>query len=450
MSQSTPTNLPWSKVFIRRMRNPWVVLLGAGVGAWIGAFSHPLADAIAPVGKVYLSLLGMCVLPILISAVTMSLCKLVGGPDGAKYARRITLAFLLGIAIAGLAGLLVGLVVGPGRTLSEATLQKLGVLVNQSGIDLQFPLAGPAPPPAPRVGLKQFLLGIFPDNIFRSLSEGNTLQVVFFSIVFGVTLALVESYSASTTAVFDTLDAVYKSFNKIVSALILLLPFGLCSLLATQVSKTGLDIVLAMVSFLMASAAAYALLYVVSTLFIWRRSRATLTHTINVLCEPSVLALASSNALACLPSAINAMSALRFSRRTVDLAIPLGVTLGRFGQVAFFALASLFVAQLYRVPLGPSELAVVLLSSALAGLASAGATGLVTLSALSVVLQPLGLPLEAVLALFIAVDPILDPLRTLCTLHTSMAATAAIAEIDTTVPEAVPAEVESKEGLFLA
>ena len=60
------------------------------------------------------------------------------------------------------------------------------------------------------------------------------------------------------------------------------------------------------------------------------------------------------------------------------------------------------------------------------GIASSGATGIVTLGTLAIVLQPLDIPIEASLVLFYAIDPFIDPIRTLCTLHTGMAATAVV------------------------
>jgi proton glutamate symport protein len=121
---------------------------------------------------------------------------------------------------------------------------------------------------------------------------------------------------------------------------------------------------------------------------------------------------------------------LKFERQAINVVVPLAVTVGRFGQVLYFALASLFIAQLYKADLGVGGLSIVVIGSIFAGIASSGATGIATLATMGVVLQPLGLPLDAVLVLFFAVDPIMDPFRTLCTLHTSIAVSAIIADTE--------------------
>ncbi len=419
----------WRQAAVTVLKSPWTVLASLGTGVYLGGWHPQTAAGFAMVGQLYLSLLRMCVLPILLSAIVMSIGRLVGSKDASRAIRQITGVFLAGMILAAVVGMVIPLVLGPGRRLDRGTLQKLGVLVNASGIDLEFALGQPTPSPPAPPSLTSFLTRLVPDNIFLALTNGDTLQVLFFCLVFGLTLGAIKSRQAATAdAVFDLLEVLYKSFNQLIGWLTVILPIALCSLLAAQIAKAGIDLVLTMVNFLLCAVAVYALLYGVSTLVIWQRARCALPATLQVVSGPTVLALATANALACLPAAIGAMTELRFVRQTTDLVIPLSVTLGRFGQIAYFSLATVFVAQLYQMSLGLGQLVVVGVGSVLAGLASSGATGLVTLSTLGVVLQPLGLPLEAVLALLVAIDALVDPLRTLGTLYGGMAATAAVAE----------------------
>jgi hypothetical protein len=104
------------------------------------------------------------------------------------------------------------------------------------------------------------------------------------------------------------------------------------------------------------------------------------------------------------------------------------MTLGRFGNIFYFALGVFFVAQIYGTPLGPVHYIIILVGVIFAGTATSGASGIVTLSMLSIVLEPLSLPMEAVLIIFMAIDPIIDPLRTFLIVYVNMAATALIAE----------------------
>jgi len=139
------------------------------------------------------------------------------------------------------------------------------------------------------------------------------------------------------------------------------------------------------------------------------------------------VALGTRSSLASLPSTIHSLvDKLGFDHTEVNLYTPLGVTICRYGNVIYFALAAFFIAQLYETSLGMAEILTVLVASILAGMATAGATGVLTLSMMTIVLEPLGLPWSAAIVLFIAIDPIVDPLRTLLIVHTNMAATSVI------------------------
>jgi Na+/H+-dicarboxylate symporter len=246
-------------------------------------------------------------------------------------------------------------------------------------------------------------------------------------MIFGVSLGLVKA--PTTAALFDTLDSLYRSFNQVIHWLTYLLPFGLCSLLADQLSQVGVEVLLSMVDFVVAAIATFALIYLICTLIIWRRSGVGLWPTVLALKDPTILSLATSSSLACLPAAITSLSEnLKFNAQTTNLVTPLAITLCRFGSVIYFASATLFVMQLYQRDLGLASLGIVIVGSILAGMATSGVTGILTLTMLGLVLDPLKLPLEAVLVLFIAIDPLMDPFRTLGIVHTGMAATALVAE----------------------
>ncbi len=410
------------------LRSPWAILVSSGLGLFIGTSLPRLAEWIAPFGTLYLGLLKMCVLPILLSTISHSLGRLMQSHNARQYIRRILLVFPVSLLGVSAIAVVMAAVLGPGRNLTTATLETLGVLVNQSGVDLEMALSGPitaaaTPTVASVVG------SVVPDNIFAALSEGQTLKVLLFAIIFGISLGLVKPQS--TVALFDTLDSIYQSFNQVIYGLTYLLPFGLCSLLAFQISQVGADVLLSMVNFVAVAIATFGLLYGISTVVIWRRAKTDLWHVLSALKDPTTLALATSSSLACLPAAITSLSeTLRFDYQTTRLITPLAITLGRFGSVAYFASATLFVTQLYQRDLGLAGLAVVIIGSIFAGMATSGVTGVLTLTMLGLVLEPLKLPLEAVLVLFIAIDPLMDPIRTLGIVHTGMATTALIADLD--------------------
>ena len=419
------------QISIKWLRSPWAIVVSVVLGAYIGRFHPEVARQLQPLGSLYLGLLKMCVLPILLSAISNSIGRLMRSHGAQRYVRRILLIFPLALLIVSGIATSMAAVAGPGRNLTTSTMETLGVLVNQSGIDLEIALNGPLEVEEVNT-IGDLVVDIVPENIFSALSEGQTLQVLLFAIIFGVSLGLIRT--PSTNALFDILDSIYRSFNQVIHWLTYLLPIGLFSLLAYQLSEIGVEVLVSMVGFVVVMLVISLVLYLLGTVVIWRRSGQSLGHVLTAMKDPTILALATSSSLACLPAAISSLSDdLGFDRQTTDLVTPLTITLCRFGSVAYFGAAALFVAQIYQKEIGLSTLLIILVGSILAGMATSGVTGILTLTMLGLVLDPLRLPLEAVLVLFIAIDPLMDPLRTLGIVHTGMATTAAIADPQTVV-----------------
>jgi proton glutamate symport protein len=145
--------------------------------------------------------------------------------------------------------------------------------------------------------------------------------------------------------------------------------------------------------------------------------------------KPLIISFGTRSSFVAMPSAIHAMSEdLRFEKETINLTIPLGITICRFGTVMAFSFSAVFFAQLYHLQMSPGIYGIILMGTVLAALASAGAPGAATIGMLSLVFNPLGLPVDAAIALMLAVDPLIDPVLTLVNVHTNCACTALIAK----------------------
>jgi Na+/H+-dicarboxylate symporter len=126
------------------------------------------------------------------------------------------------------------------------------------------------------------------------------------------------------------------------------------------------------------------------------------------------MAIATRSSPACMPSMIESLvNHLHFPRARIELLVPLGVSLLRLGPVLYYVIATFFIAQMYGRELLPVEIAVVVIGAMLAGFASSGMSGFISISLTGIVCSYIHLPFEAALALFLAIDPICDMLRTL-------------------------------------
>jgi Na+/H+-dicarboxylate symporter len=265
---------------------------------------------------------------------------------------------------------------------------------------------------AQTIGLTDMLKSLVPSNIFAALASGDALKALVFALLFGLAVGRVPE--RISVGLSQALETVYHACQKLMHWLSYPLPLILFCMSAAQLGKSGVGPLHAMLQFVIAFFVVAVLLLVLAATIIWKRSTHSLGSTLEALRAPFALALATRNSAACMPSMIESLvDRLGFARSRVELMVPLTVSLLRVGPMVYYVCATLFIAQLYGRHLGVVEVSTVLLASVLAGFASAGMTGLVTVSLIGMTCVYLSLPFEAAFILFLAVDPLCDMLRTL-------------------------------------
>lgn len=406
--------------------NPWVVVASLAGGFVLGTYLPAIGIKLGFVGDVYVDLLKMIALPFMVSAVIFSLQRLFREGGAGGLMTRVVVVFAgFSIAVA-LLGAVTLLVMKPGSNLSVETIQTFGKIVGSdlNSSDTVMSLQG-VDAPVKSVTFTEILVSLVPSNIFAALASGETLKALVFALLFG--LAVGQVPSRVSDGLTQSLETIYHACQTLMRWLNYPLPIILFCLSAAQIAKTGLGPLQAMAQFVLAFFVASALALVIATLIIWKRSNASLSQTLNALRGPFALALATRSSATCMPIMIESLAdRLGFARSRVELMVPLSVSLLRVGPVIYYVAATLFIAQLYGKALDPADLFVVLAASVLAGFASAGLTGLLTVSLVGLTCSYLGLPFEAAFILFLAVDPICDMLRTLVLVIGNNAAVALI------------------------
>lgn len=393
--------------------NPWVVIASLSAGFLLGMYMPALGLKLGFVGDVYVDLLKMIALPFMVSAVIFSLQRLFREGGAGGLMARVAVVFAVFSVVVALLGALTLLVMKPGENLSTETMQTFGKIVGNdlNSSDTVMSLQG-VDAPVKAVSFTEVLVSLVPSNIFAALASGDTLKALVFALLFGFAVGQVPSRVSD--GLTQSLETIYHSCQTLMRWLNYPLPVILFCMSAAQMAKTGLGPLQAMAQFVLAFFVASLLALVIATIIIWKRSNSTLGQTLNALRGPFALALATRSSATCMPIMIESLAdRLGFARSRVELMVPLSVSLLRIGPVIYYVAATVFIAQLYGKPLGVTELAVILSASILAGFASAGMTGLLTVSLVGLTCSYLGLPFEAAFILFLAVDPICDMLRTL-------------------------------------
>lgn len=407
--------------FAKLLLHPAAIFAGLAAGGILGWVDNGEIPVIGTLGDIYIRLLQMCVIPLLFTAVATSLSRLFLDGAANRYFTRLVLLMVAGLAIAAALGVAIGYWGQPGGELQLAAREVIGRVIFTAEVSSGSIGTAPA-----QGAIADLVVGMFPENIFGALTTGNKIAILVFAVLFGVALGSIARDKSERATVL--LEAFYDTFIKIIEWLMYVLPFGLFCLAYSQVSSVGIDVLVAMTKLVVLIYAGAIVLIAVYSALIWLRVGGSYLATLGALRESVFVAFGTSSSYATIPSALRGLKqGLRLDRRVVDLALPLGITLNPPGSTFHFALATLFLANLYGLALDPGQMAFVLFGAMLAGVAATGAPGVAALSMISIILVPLGLPVEVAIILLVAIDPIVDPILTVVNVQGNAATTALLA-----------------------
>lgn len=374
------------------------ILLGMGLGIVVGlllnlaipgAFEATSKYVLYPLGKIFVNLIKMLVIPI----VVVSLILGTAGISDPKKLGRIGIKtisfFLITTAIAIILALGMGIIFQPG-----------------SG-DFQLDGAAFEEKEAPPV--VDTLLNIIPTNPIRAMVEESMLQIIVFSIFIGFGLARLGDKVAGLVRLIEQANDI---LMYLVNVIMKFAPYGAFALIATAIGGQGMDAIMAMGKY-MAVVLFVLLLHLV---FVYGSALTFLgkmnpIHFFKGFSPAMIVAFSTSSSSATLPISMKtAQENLKVSKSVSGFVQPLGATINMDGTAIMQGVATIFIAQIVGHDLTFSQLLTVILTATLASIGTAGVPG-VGLIMLSMVLTSVGLPVEAI-ALVLGVDRLIDMCRT--------------------------------------
>jgi Na+/H+-dicarboxylate symporter len=280
--------------------------------------------------------------------------------------------------------------------------------LSKAGVGATIPAPTGETLPVQQLTASDTILRIFPDNIAKAVADGQVLQVVVFSILFGIALAMVrEERRRPLLALSESLaEAMFKFTNLVMY----MAPLGVGAAIAYTVGSTGMGILVYLAKLVLT-------LYVALIVFIFGvllpialLVRVPLKQFIRAVAEPVSIAFGTSSSEAALPSAIEAMEAIGVPRQVVAFVLPTGYSFNLAGTALYLSLAALFIAQAAGVELTLGKQLLLMLTLMLT---SKGAAP-VSRSALVILLGTagsFGLPTEPIFVL-LGIDQLMDMGRT--------------------------------------
>ena len=272
------------------------------------------------------------------------------------------------------------------------------------------------------------ILSIVPENPLEALAKGEMLQVIFFAMMLGIALTMMEARRSQL--VVDIMDRLNDAMVMLVHIVMKLAPYGVAALLFKVVGSTGLSVLLALAAYSLVVLAGLALhialvyggvVKAVVKLPFWGFMRA--------IRPTQMLAFSTSSSSAALPVTKEcAEENLHVSPEVSSFVLPLGATVNMDGTALYQGVAALFIAQIYDMDLTFVDQLTVVLTATLASVGAAGVpgAGMVTLA---MVLTQVGVPTEG-LALVLGVDRLLDMFRSATNVTGDSAAAALMARLE--------------------
>lgn len=241
------------------------------------------------------------------------------------------------------------------------------------------------------------------------LLSGNILQIITFAIGLGVSLTLIGEKGEPAIRVFESLA---EGMYKLTSLVMKLAPFGIFGLMAWVAGKYGLDVLLPLGKVILVVYIGCIIHVVVFySGLITVVGRLSPIQYLKGIVNPATVAFTTTSSSGTLPATIkSAQEELGVSKSVSSFVLPLGATINMDGTALYQGVCALFIAQAFGVTLESSDYLLIILTSTLASIGTAGVPG-AGLIMLSLVLTTVGLPLEG-LAIVAGIDRILDMART--------------------------------------
>ena len=382
------------------------ILVAMVAGAEFGYDIPEVAKKLQVFSDIFLRMIRTIIAPLLFSTLVVG----IAGHANIKQIGRMGWKSLLYFEIVSTLALFIGL---------------LAINIGKAGVGVVLP---PNPEVSPISVIKaqsvsDFILHIFPENIAKAIFEGQILQIVIFSIIFGIAVAMVkEKYRTPMIRFSESLSEVMFKFTNIV---MYYAPVAVFAAIAYTIGHMGLDILYNLFKLL---ATLYVALFAFLTFVLLPVAlifKIPVRPFIKAVSEPATIAFATSNSESALPSAMESMEKFGIPRKIVAFVIPTGYSFNLDGTTLYLSLASIFVAQAAGIDL-PIEKQLVICFTLM--LTSKGVAG-VSRASLVILLGTVasfGLPVEPVF-IILGIDVLMDMARTSVNVIGNCLATAVIA-----------------------
>jgi Na+/H+-dicarboxylate symporter len=373
----------------KRTLTAWI-FVAMLLGAEIGHDFPGVATHLRVLALIFLRLIKTIIAPLLFATLVVG----IAGHSNLRQVGRLGLRSIIFFEIVTTLAIFLGLA---------------AINISKAGVGVQLPTsAATADTGVAKLSAEDTILHVFPENIAKAIADNAVLQVVVFSLIFAIALAMIGEPKRRVMLSFC--ESLAETMFKFTNIVMLLAPIGVGAAVAYTVANTGLAVLGSLLKLLVTLYAALLIFIFGVLLPIALMFRVPLKRFVKAVSEPVTIAFATASSEAALPRAMEAMEAIGVPRQIVAFVIPTGYSFNLTGSSLYLSVAAIFVAQVggIHLTIGQQFMIVLTLMLTSKGVAGVSRAALVILLATA---TSLGLPTEPVF-LLLGVDQLLDMGRT--------------------------------------
>jgi len=393
-------------VWKRKNLTTWI-LFSMVIGAEFGHDFPAIASELKVVSKIFLKLIKTIIAPLIFGTLVVG----IAGHANLKQVGRMGWKSILYFEVATTIALFIGLV---------------AINISKAGVGIELPPttdseALQVPPPS---GWEETILHIFPENIAKSIAEGQVLQIVVFSILFAIGLALVREPHKKT--MLDFCSSLTEVMFKFTSVVMYFAPFAVGAAIAYTVGHMGFGILANLFKLLATLYVALFAFVILVFLPVALIIKLPIKRFLRAILEPATIAFSTTSSEAALPKALENMEKFGVPRKIAAFVLPAGYSFNLDGSTLYLSLATIFVAQAAGIELSIGQQILILLTLMLTtkGIAGVPRASLVILMGTA---AAFGLPVEPIF-LILGIDELMDMARTTINLVGNCLASTVIAK----------------------
>ncbi len=407
-----------------KLKLHWQILIGLVLGILLGLISRPLGfqdfvvNQISILGTIFLRALRMIIVPLIFTSIISGVTSIKSAESFGRLSLKTILYYVSTSLLAIVTGLFLVNFFQPGIKPGLKDLLGFEKMPSELGATVQ--------------NLDETLLGIIPVNPIESMARGDMLPIIFFALLFGFFITRTpQQYRDQLTNFFQ---GIFEVMMRLTQFIIKFTPIGVFALMAKIVAQTGPEVFGPLGNYMLVVMSGLLIhAFITLPILISVIGRIHPLQHFRAMSSALMTAFSTASSSATLPLTMDAMeNNAGVSNKVTSFVLPLGATINMDGTALYECVAVMFIAQVYGITLSIPSQFIVVLTALLASIGAAGIpmAGLVMMA---IILRAVGLPLEGV-GLILAVDRILDMMRTSVNVWSDSCGTVIIARTEGETP----------------